>query len=128
MINRFSYTHSLPDNVPQGVKDDNTFTTTSVLSEVLKKNAYNLVTTTTGTGDNQVTTTAPHIEASAIKWYLPANGQFGSMPAWSGTGPQPSQIWSSTVAPNSGSVSQAYLGVGQDARTTTHYVRAARNR
>lgn len=128
MINRNDYNHDLPDNVPQSVKDDNTFTTTSVLSDVLKKNAYNLVTTTTGTGDNQVTTTAPHIEASAIKWYLPANGQFGSMPAWSGTGPQASQIWSSTVAPNSGSVSQAYLGIGQDARTTTHYVRAARNR
>ena len=128
MINRFSYNHGLPDNVPQGVKDDNTFTTTSVLSEVLKKNAYNLVTTTTGTGNEQSTTTAPHIDASAIKWYLPANGQFSSMPAWIGTGPQASQIWSSTVARNIDSVSQAYLGVGQDARTTTHYVRAARNR
>ena len=128
MINRFSYNHGLPDNVPQGVKDDNTFTTTSVLSEVLKKNAYNLVTTTTGTGNEQITTTAPHIDASAIKWYLPANGQFSSMPAWIGTGPQASQIWSSTVARNIDSVSQAYLGVGQDARTTTHYVRAARNR
>ena len=117
--------HNFPENVPDNISDVHF---ESILSEVLKKNAYNLVTTTTGSGNNQVTTTAPHIEASAIKWYLPANGQFGSMPAWSGTGPQPSQIWSSTVAPNSGSVSQAYLGVGQDARTTTHYVRAARNR
>lgn len=125
MVNRDDAQYRVPADVPTNETDVNF---KSVLSEVLKKNAYNLVTTTTGTGDEQITTTAPHIEASAIKWYLPANGQFGSMPAWSGTGPQASQIWSSTVAPNSGSVSQAYLGVGQDARTTTHYVRAARNR
>lgn len=125
MVNRDDAKYKVPADVPTNETDVNF---KSVLSEVLKKNAYNLVTTTTGTGDEQITTTAPHIEASAIKWYLPANGQFGSMPAWSGTGPQASQIWSSTVAPNSGSVSQAYLGVGQDARTTTHYVRAARNR
>ena len=124
MVNRDDAKYKVPADVPTNETDVNF---KSVLSEVLKKNAYNLVTTTTGTGDEQITTTAPHIEASAIKWYLPANGQFGSMPAWSGTGPQASQIWSSTVAPNSGSVSQAYLGVGQDARTTTHYVRAARN-
>lgn len=125
MVNRDEAQYDVPSSVPTNQTDVHF---ESVLSEVLKKNAYNLVTTTTGTGDNQITTTAPHIEASAIKWYLPANGQFGSMPAWSGTGPQASQIWSSTVAPNSGSVSQAYLGIGQDARTTTHYVRAARNR
>lgn len=124
MVNRDDAQYRVPADVPTNETDVNF---KSVLSEVLKKNAYNLVTTTTGTGDEQITTTAPHIEASAIKWYLPANGQFGSMPAWIGTGPQASQIWSSTVAPNSGSVSQAYLGVGQDARTTTHYVRAARN-
>ena len=121
MVNRANSSHSFPSNVPTNINDVNF---ASVLSEVLKKNAYNLVTTT----KDNITTTAPHIEASAIKWYLPANGQFSSMPAWIGTGPQASQIWSSTVAPNSGSVSQAYLGVGQDARTTTHYVRAARNR
>lgn len=121
MVNRANSSHGFPDNVPTNINDVNF---ASVLSEVLKKNAYNLVTTT----KDNITTTAPHIEASAIKWYLPANGQFSSMPAWIGTGPQASQIWSSTVAPNSGSVSQAYLGVGQDARTTTHYVRAARNR
>lgn len=122
MVNRANSSHSFPDNVPTNINDVNF---ASVLSEVLKKNAYNLVTTT----KDNITTTAPHIDASAIKWYLPAKGQFSSMPAWSGTGgPQASQIWSSTVAPNSGSVSQAYLGVGQDARTTTHYVRAARNR
>lgn len=120
MVNRANSSHIFPDNVPTNINDVNF---ASVLSEVLKKNAYNLVTTT----KDNITTTAPHIEASAIKWYLPANGQFSSMPAWIGTGPQASQIWSSTVAPNSGSVSQAYLGVGQDARTTTHYVRAARN-
>lgn len=125
MVNRDDAKYKVPADVPTNETDVNF---KSVLSEVLKKNAYNLVTTTTGTGDEQITTTAPHIEASAIKWYLPANGQFGSMPAWIGIGPQASQIWSSTVAPNSGSVSQAYLGVGQDARTTTHYVRAARNR
>lgn len=125
MVNRDDAQYRVPADVPTNETDVNF---KSVLSEVLKKNAYNLVTTTTGTGDEQITTTAPHIEASAIKWYLPANGQFGSMPDWSGTGPQASQIWSSTVAPNSGSVSQAYLGIGQDARTTTHYVRAARNR
>lgn len=125
MVNRDDAQYRVPADVPTNETDVNF---KSVLSEVLKKNAYNLVTTTTGTGDAQITTTAPHIEASAIKWYLPANGQFSSMPAWIGTGPQASQIWSSTVAPNSGSVSQAYLGVGQDARTTTHYVRAARNR
>ena len=124
MVNRDDAKYKVPADVPTNETDVNF---KSVLSEVLKKNAYNLVTTTTGTGDEQITTTAPHIEASAIKWYLPANGQFGSMPAWIGIGPQASQIWSSTVAPNSGSVSQAYLGVGQDARTTTHYVRAARN-
>ncbi len=124
MVNRDDAQYRVPADVPTNETDVNF---KSVLSEVLKKNAYNLVTTTTGTGDEQITTTAPHIEASAIKWYLPANGQFGSMPAWIGTGPQASQIWSSTVARNSGSVSQAYLGVGQDARTTTHYVRAARN-
>lgn len=125
MVNRDDAQYRVPADVPTNETDVNF---KSVLSEVLKKNAYNLVTTTTGTGDEQITTTAPHIEASAIKWYLPAYGQFGSMPDWSGTGPQASQIWSSTVAPNIGSVSQAYLGVGQDARTTTHYVRAARNR
>ena len=125
MVNRDDAKYKVPADVPTNETDVNF---KSVLSEVLKKNAYNLVTTTTGTGDEQITTTAPHIEASAIKWYLPANGQFGSMPAWIGIGPQASQIWSSTVAPNSGSVSQAYLGIGQDARTTTHYVRAARNR
>lgn len=98
----------------------------TVLTEIIKKNKFNLVTTSEG-GD--ATTTAPKLSADGIVWYMPAVEQFNTMPSWFGTGPDKANLWSSTEGPSTDSPKSAYIGNGtRVSRSSVHAVRAARNR
>lgn len=90
-----------------------------VLTLVLKKNRYYLNRVKdSGTG---METNAPRILESDIKWYLPASGQFGSMPGNMNS----SLFWSSTAAGNN---AQAYSGGGTLVnRSEPMKIRVARN-
>ena len=89
-----------------------------ILGFVLKKNKYNLPEIK---DDNNIGY-APIL--TEVVWYLPAYGQFTSLPE----GMTSSDYWSSTATNES-----AYLGSGTEAadgdgRGETHYVRAMRNK
>lgn len=88
-----------------------------ILNYVLKKNKYNIV--INEDTDKGITTTS--VVLNDIVWYLPAYGQFTSLPE----GMTSSDYWSSTATDDS-----AYLGSGTAAngRDATHYVRAMRNK
>ena len=88
-----------------------------ILGYVLKKNKYNIV--IDEDTDKGITTTS--VVLNDIVWYLPAYGQFTSLPEGIS-----SDYWSSTATDNS-----AYLGSGTEetnGRSTTHSVRAMRNK
>lgn len=117
----------LQGTIPSSSDNSQEFTVT-VLNEILKKNKYYLNKITAESGETSV---APKIQVEDIVWYMPAVEQFVNMPSWTmigqstTAGHQASVIWSSTAAANKA----AYLGNGStSARTTSHYVRAARNR
>ena len=66
---------------------------------------------------------ALNISQSDIKWYLPAIGQFGSVPGSMNSSSR--QYWSST-ANNDGSTAQAWNGSPTTPRMNNNYVRAVR--
>lgn len=110
-----------PEEVPEWI-DGTEINESQALLAVLKKNRYYLNTATVG----DFTTTSPLIRTEDIEWYMPASGQFASMPGWyGGAAATPGDYWSSTATTGTNS----YIGSGTAlSRTTVKSIRAARNR
>ena len=103
------------DKVPAATGTNNL--ESGILDYVLKKNKYNIV--IDEDTDKGITTTS--VVLNDIVWYLPAYGQFTSLPEGIS-----SDYWSSTATDNS-----AYLGSGTeetDGKDTVHSVRVMRNK
>ncbi len=97
----------------------------NAVSECLKKNRYNLRITQ---GENNKVT-KPEFSSDGIVWYLPASGQFGSLPATVKDAIVPADCWSSTVVKAAGTDGRYYTksGAGADVwRLETKGVRAVR--
>jgi len=93
---------------------------TSIWGYLTRKNAYNLVESTTVTGGKVWT---PVIKE--IKWYVPAVDQFKSLPATVVSPIDPAEYWSSTAVKDR---TNAYLGSGlSENRASHHKIRACRN-
>lgn len=89
------------------------------LSVVLKRNRYNLVTTTQTIG----TTTAPKIVEEDIVWYWPSASEYGAAPSSISSWLNPGDSWSCTPAASPYSL----LGNGVNAdRSTSHFIRSRR--
>lgn len=100
-------------NVPRPSGENNP--QSGILNYILKKNRYCLSITET---DTEVTK-APYLKETDLVWYLPAYGEFSTLPSDGSSG----DYWSST----SGTGEQAYLGNGSSVeRSSTHRVRAKR--
>lgn len=107
-----------PSDVPQEV-EGTLADESQALTLVLKKNRYYLNKFTDS--ETGIETTAPKILEEDIKWYLPAYGQFGSMPAGSFV---PGDFWSSTAYSDA---VQAYSGDGVlSQRTVQKKIRVVR--
>jgi len=91
----------------------------SIWGYMVKKNAYNLVESTTVTG---AYVWAPVIKE--IKWYVPAVDQFKSLPAEVVSPINPGECWSSTAV---NGTDKACLGSGEDNRANAHKLRVCRN-
>ncbi len=96
-----------------------------ILNYILKKNRYYLLKTETSIGTTIATTTSPYIKEEDIVWYLPAYGEFNTLPSDIISPIRSSDCWSSTA--NNTANTEAYLGDGSSVtRNTVKYVRAKR--
>lgn len=112
-----------PRDVPTEILN-NSSTTNPMLPYILKKNCYNLK--TFKDSGMEFDTQAPVIVDADIVWYLPASGQFNSLPGEVVDPISATDHWSSTAVNNS---TEAYLGNNTLAgRNTEHEIRACRNR
>lgn len=109
-----------------GPKGENVISS-NALSQILKKNKYNLAKTVTQQGSTVYTSYAPAIEKDDIVWFLPAEGQFGNLPdaaLYPNCDAVDTDCWSSTAVGNS---THAMLGSGvEEERMNAHKVRACR--
>ena len=108
-------TNSDPTAVPSPSGENNP--QSGILNYILRKNRYCLSITET----NTEVTKAPYLQEKDLVWYLPAYGEFSTLPSDG----KSSEYWSST----SGTENQAYLGDGSSVkRSSQHKVRAMRKK
>ena len=120
-----SYSAILPSgSKPAGPSTDTDTEGSAAVGEVLKKNRYYIVRTTTTEDKSTVVSLALGIKYDDIVWFLPARDQFALLPANVQEAIDASDCWSSTPLDND---SESYLGDGTAAdRGDYHYVRAVR--
>lgn len=105
----------------------NPITSSPAIGNVLKKNRYYILRTTTYIDGEPNVSEVPKIDEKDIVWYMPAVDQFSTIPTGMANPIVAGNCWSSNAETSSNA--NAYLGNNTLAgRSTLHEIRACRNR